>query len=109
MERSCPYCNHDNYPIGVLGSRMHYSCCACGMQYDYQQTDSIIYVQLSTCRSLSRITDDYGNPLFSLADACVQAEQEFPNEWEYVCNDEEKITREQYLLEYQDIPVYDTD
>ena len=31
--RSCPMCNHDNAPMGIMGNLMHYSCRACGMAY----------------------------------------------------------------------------
>ena len=29
----CPMCEFDNLPLGVLGSRLHYSCRVCGNEW----------------------------------------------------------------------------
>lgn len=35
MERRCPVCDWLNEPMGQLGSRVHYRCRACGMDYSH--------------------------------------------------------------------------
>ena len=32
---SCPACDEVNYPMGTLGSIIHYRCRACGLEYSY--------------------------------------------------------------------------
>ena len=35
---ACPVCAGESYPLGKLGSRVHYCCRACGMEFSEAQT-----------------------------------------------------------------------
>ena len=36
--QACPVCAGESYPLGKLGSRVHYCCRACGMEFSEAQT-----------------------------------------------------------------------
>ena len=37
-DQTCPMCGASNAPLGSLGSRVHYSCRACGMSFSHERT-----------------------------------------------------------------------
>lgn len=39
VSADCPICGTESEPLGLLGTRLHYSCRACGLMYSHEVSE----------------------------------------------------------------------
>lgn len=85
--------------MGFLGSTAWYRCRQCGTEYYRSVADDMVQIKLSTHSEPIAMFSDAALPITDLDEGATIAEQEYGHEWEYVCNDDETITRLEWIGE----------